>query len=639
MKKIVKTGCLFLGICLATMSLFGCDKKQDADNAIQKNSISVEKRVNEYICKDGTSEYSVVIPYSATEYEALAAQELTLLLEESTGVELEIVSDSGLTYSDSAKYISIGNTTLVEESGIVLHEEYLGNYGSRVATKGDSIFLWGATDTYGIVFSTYKFLYYTIGFESYAFGVYDMQKNSTLNMFDLDVLEKPANGLTSVNAGGDYINSLRMYMGRCMNEEFRALEGVPGHNLPVLIFPGTYREEHPDWFAQGSTIDQLCLSNQEMWDELAKNMFAKLQMPANKKITNFLLSMGDGGGYCHCERCTSLLEKYDGKNSAIAIRFLNAVGDKVDALMKEAGDLREMQYVFLAYNEYDDPPVKKDSKGEYVPIDETCVLRKNRLIQLAPMALEFCNLIDDPNSNVNVIEYEKFKGWNAITDELEFYGYGTNFEDYFFGFNNWGAMQRLAQEMAKMNITYAMWDGAGYAYILSELNLYMIQGLSANPYQDVDAMIQKFCKFYYKDAADAIIEYYEAVRAHYAYLQKDMNVGASCYYTFSAKEWPYQMLRKMEGILDKAFTKIEKYKTSDPNLYETLYNRINKETLTYRYATLLWYWGYYTKSQRVEMIDSFERDCALYGITAWRNESFGALDRRITQFRGNLSVG
>lgn len=95
----------------------------------------------------------------------------------------------------------------------------------------------------------------------------------------------------------------------------------------------------------------------------------------------------------------------------------------------------------------------------------------------------------------------------------------------------------------------------------------------------------------------------------------------------------------MESILDKAFEAIKKYEETDPNLYSSLYNRINKETMTYRYANLSWYWGYYSRSQRAEMIDSFESDCALYGITDWRNETYGRIDRKIAEFRGNLSVG
>ena len=72
----------------------------------------------------------------------------------------------------------------------------------------------------------------------------------------------------------------------------------------------------------------------------------------------------------------------------------------------------------------------------------------------------------------------------------------------------------------------------------------------------------------------------------------------------------------------------------DPEKYAVLSERLNKETLLYRYIDLQWYYGYYTKQQQSDMIDAFEADCAAYGVTSYR-EGY-SVQIRINEFRSRI---
>lgn len=66
-----------------------------------------------YLLKDGATEYKIVIPSGSVSTElSVARDELVRLFKEATGVTLQVVADTGLTHSSDNKYISLGNTTV-----------------------------------------------------------------------------------------------------------------------------------------------------------------------------------------------------------------------------------------------------------------------------------------------------------------------------------------------------------------------------------------------------------------------------------------------------------------------------------------------------------------------------------------------
>ena len=73
--------------------------------------------------------------------------------------------------------------------------------------------------------------------------------------------------------------------------------------------------------------------------------------------------------------------------------------------------------------------------------------------------------------------------------------------------------------------------------------------------------------------------------------------------------------------IDEAYKKIEKYKETDPELYEKLDMRIRVEGLMPKYLIWKLYSNYYTQAERNAMVDDILQDCDIVCMltgTHWR---------------------
>ena len=322
--------------------------------------------------------------------------------------------------------------------------------------------------------------------------------------------------------------------------------------------------------------------------------------------------------------------------------------EAVKELLINTYDVPESQLKSIGLGYEQDPFTRGkdiDGNGNFVPYDDTVVPAENVVIQFTPIGIDFSKKLDDPTSNTNALEYRKLRGWQAITDQIEYYGYSANFNDFFFGYNDWGGAQRLFQLLAESNAVYSTWcDTNGTTNpVFQELRTYIWTKLSWDPYCDFGELIEKFCDFYYEDASSSVIGYYNALREHYAYIESENGLSGTVYYTHTSANWPYAVVRKFEKILEQGMESISQYQESDPEKYAVLSERLNKETLLYRYIDLQWYYGYYTKQQQSgyytkqqqsDMIDAFEADCAAYGVTSYR-EGY-SVQIRINEFRSRI---
>ena len=64
--------------------------------------------------KNGVTQYKVVLPDDLNNDIALARDELVHFFKIATDIELEVISDRGLTFDKNDKYISIGKTSLLK---------------------------------------------------------------------------------------------------------------------------------------------------------------------------------------------------------------------------------------------------------------------------------------------------------------------------------------------------------------------------------------------------------------------------------------------------------------------------------------------------------------------------------------------
>lgn len=160
-----------------------------------------------YLIKNSATEYKVVYPEVHGSYIDTAVKELrTFLGEISPGITIKVSSDTGLTHSADAKYISLGDTALLQSAGISVDKEKLGSDGYAIITKDQSVYLVGGS-THGTLFAVYEFLEKQFGYHFYAKDCYDLERNVTeKKLLDFNLTVTPSIAVRYM-ADGQFVSS------------------------------------------------------------------------------------------------------------------------------------------------------------------------------------------------------------------------------------------------------------------------------------------------------------------------------------------------------------------------------------------------------------------------------------------------
>lgn len=206
-KNLLKSITAFIIVAILAFSIVGCKGTDNSEsdrgnvnnsgggaepNGENENHRFSYKETNEYLIKNGTTEYKIVIPSENVSAELnIARDELVRLFKEATGVTLETVSDEGKSHDANGKYISLGDTSLYKSSGLNVDTKTLKKDGARILTKDKTIYFIGKTDT-GVINGVYDFLNMHFNFETYFKDTYTLTTGVTeLKFMNYDVVDIP----------------------------------------------------------------------------------------------------------------------------------------------------------------------------------------------------------------------------------------------------------------------------------------------------------------------------------------------------------------------------------------------------------------------------------------------------------------
>ena len=123
-------------------------------------------------------------------------------------------------------------------------------------------------------------------------------------------------------------------------------------------------------------------------------------------------------------------------------------------------------------------------------------------------------------------------------------------------------------------------------------------------------------------------QYYTIIRDRYAYYQNVVSPESGGIYgdVSNSVLWTQAVVEKMDQAFDKAMASIEKYKSSDPELYETLKIRIMKERLSPIYIKLTILPSYYSESELAQLKEEFKYYVNLFKFSeSLEGSGFGSL--------------
>lgn len=647
---------------------FGCAKTETTNEEV-KNVTFVgvhdfeAKETANWLVKDGTTDYIVVVPSSQGEYMQTAQNEFVYLFALATGITLRVVYDTGLTHKAENKYISLGQTSLLQSAGITYEKEKLGNDGVKIVTKDNTVFLFGAND-YGTLYAVYDFMQMEFNYDTYARDCMDIDTGvKNLKLKDYQVTDIPDMPWRPYNHGTYYCTysdyDKKNYAKRMRvvepQREFMACfydgdESKPGARattntdtiLPRVVYLSDtidgepnpkYNDNNVLWFsdngnqwcytAHGNEVELERMTNQVTHNLVQSlKVYTKESSPEKNVLT---VTMEDNHDVCTCASCNKMNKEYGTQSAAVCI-FMNMVGEKVEAWMNEPENEEykrdDLVIIFFAYNEFINAPAKFNEKTEkYEPIDEKVKLRDN-------IGVYYASIRSNYQQGLYSKEMEAYrnntKAWCSLTENMYHWTYSNNFRYEFYLYDSFNfftseAYQFIAAANAKSFYNQMKTYFSGPSLLATQpttwdsLKLYLDSKLAWNSSLDSAELIDKYFKGVYGDVAPMMRSLFNDIRLHVQteYTRVGFNGSGETIYCHVNKPeiWPLATLNSWIERFDLALVAAEKYKTSQPERYEQICQYIEIEATSILYIKLSLYTNKLSPLERQGLIARLKRDC------------------------------
>ncbi len=629
MKNLTKVISLLL-CAVMLFTLAACNKNDTpTDNKPDKTIYN--------LVQDGVSEYKIVLSATATANELFAANELANFLNLATGAEIDIVTDEE--YPSSDAIIAIGNTKQAQAANAVSGQN-LATSSFVLKTVGSSLYVTADKNGDGeaCLYGVYQILQDAVNFRVYAADEigYDTD-NDTIPLYNYDKVYKPTFdqrelGYASIANDETYKKRMRLVWhdtdvrwtlhghtqaSHFVNPDF-------GDTLHPEHEGMTYGQAHPDWFDGG----QLCWSaGAEMERVAAEKLIRYIEnYPQGEYI---MLGQMDNTDYCSCDRCKKKMAELGINPAGMQILFLNNVIKIAEQWRAENRPEQDVKYVTFAYNGTLQPPVKKDGNGNLVAINDQVKPHDKLYIYFTPIETDFA--VDLSNQR-NLSVMEALNGWNALASgRIMVYIYDINFHNYFINFNNFGTVEGMYRDYLDNGVYYMYSQGPIDTCVpcFQEMRVFVESQLMWDIGQGYDNLVNEFMQAYYRDAAPAVRKFYELIRNRYAryYAVDDTSLGGGIYDSIGDSDiWTENLVNALGDALDDALSAVEKYKTTDNELYAKLHDRIMKEYLSVIFLKLSYYQASYTSAQIAEMKANFKYYTTYFQITNYaENDSLEGL--------------
>lgn len=598
MKKIIKTVSLILTVLIATATC-GCSKE----------SGNIIKDTSDIFYENGKTEYVALISDNATDNEIFAADELKELFKKATGTEIKTVRESNLKTGD--RYISLGKTDELAKSGIKTGNQELGLSGYKIETKGKNVYIFGDDDneSEGVVYGVYKFLNAIAGYVYYSdrniyFDVPDKIMLKNFNVTDVPDFNRRYVNTLSANVSRTYRSRMRYTSRENISKT------VSRHNSFNMINPEIYYEAHPDWFSRdakdGKYPSQLCYTNKEMIAEYIKNLKEAIRKEPDR--TTYYLQWEDNVKYCECESCLEGLRKY--KNyGGINCVFMNIVAEEVQKWIETDLPGRKVNFKTIAYYATDQAPVEKNDDGTYSPVCEEVVTRPDVsvLVWLINNKLRHKSL-DDPE---NAYAYETYKQWTAVCSDIEAGNYAVNYYEtgYMYAINDFDAVERDMEIFHELGVKEVLYT---FAYQVTDiapffdLKAYCLSNLMWNSSLSYEELANDFIEKNYLSAAPIYKEYYNIYKTWMTSLELTYKMQTSNGWMINTTTFPKALVDRFFSLLNGIQTEAERYRDSDPEVYERISASVRKEKIMPLFMYVNLYRDNFGKDEIRKMINDFE---------------------------------
>ncbi len=569
------------------------------------NSSSLEgvtEVAGKYFLYHRETDYELVVPDNPSPTLQLATVEFNTFFNESTGVELDVITESQLASGDTT-YISLGNTNLSVSAGLTCTAEELNVNGYIIKTVGDAIYIISPVDN-GVIFGVYHLLKAFIDYECFGVENYYLKtKVMNIGFKNIDIKEVPSfrdrtSGYDTLTAP-EWKNRLNLY-----EDGNYIINGAAGHTsiyfvpMEKYMNPADPANYHRDWYMEDEVPAdkmQLCYTARGDVDEYNALINACLETIIdcikNQPDCNCInFSLTDNYNWCGCAACDAKVEAYKGKTGQVIV-FLNDMIEAVyDWFETEEGRpyKKDVYIVFYAYQTLEEAPVVYDETTKtYKPVAPEVVCDEKVIPQLA---LTNANYTQSPTTHEkNEVAISNIRTWGVVAQNIWGYMYSYDYWNFLPPLDTFDAMQEwyqvYAQYGAKRIYDLGNSSDAGNQTGWGNLKIYLNAKLSWDVNADYAKLIDDFFKGTYRDASPfmrKIFDEYRVISAfaetHFpeAYITSHINRSPSW---FDERIWQKNKLEEWLVDMDNALSAIEYMKASNAELYEKTYEFIVVERI------------------------------------------------------------
>ena len=490
------------------------------------------------------TEYQIVKPADATATETTAADLLATYLSEATGITFSVISDSSVSsFSGFSKYISVGQTTLLEAAGLGTYaDDNVSGDGYILKTHGASLFIDGILDRgtlYGVLDFAEEYLGYTfIDGECTATGsvasldidgidVAFTPYIETRSYLEYDVCQGYTDPLTAIarKSNNYYVWGTDSYGGA---NTFGYWGDNPAHTMQATLEKGIELDggtkdiaDYAYEYKTGSlsvgytTHYQPCLMNETTQSLMANAMKELIKANYANGVRYYALTQEDStesSGYCTCTSCTLARKSYGGQ-SGVTLLFLNKIVELLDDDTTFVAAYPDYKLYTFAYAYTLDCPTVESSvikAGDRVAV-MVCPTADNAAY----------DLFDETKNSTSAAA---LNGWGAYCEDLLIWMYDANFSNYVeYHPTLTGVMADNVYKLKQLGASYIMvngaynsdglWDDKLRAYVYSEL-LYNFDETAYNAGADayVNSLVSEYLTAYYgayADTVQSVITYFQ----------------------------------------------------------------------------------------------------------------------------------
>ena len=475
------------------------------------------------LAKGGATGWKIVLPDEPTIVEKAAARELADHLKLVTGADFQTTAEKDVP-ADGTSLIFVGNTAKVPKKDYKFDEILIRMDGGNLILAGHP--------KRGCLYAVYSFLQDVVGVRWWTPEDTFIPKRPTLVVADdLNVSYAPqmiSREMYHRNAQPT-VFSARMKGNGSLTPEYGGAVRIINfvHSFYKYLPPEKYFAAHPEWYSE---IDgqrkhehaQLCLTNEEMTQELIRNVLETLRKNPDAKIID--VSQNDWHGFCTCEKCKAIDDAQESHAGTLLV-MLNKVAEAVE---KEFPDVLVES---LAYQYTRKPP--KSIKP-----------RDNVLIRLCTIECSYIQPLDGEQNRAFAADME---GWSKLAKHLFIWDYTTNYNDYLGPHPNLRVLVPNVRYFIKHGAIGLFAEGEGDDFC--ELKNWLLMRVMWEPNLDGEKLIDEFVRGYYGEAVAPLIKQYWDVLIGQAEKEK---IYLGCFGMNSAKWIDLATLNQVTEIMNQA---------------------------------------------------------------------------------------